>query len=276
MNPNTSYELFTREIYQLLINAQGVKTVQVQHNVKLEGRSCQKHQIDVYWEYMIAGTTHRVAIECKNYDKPVRLSVVRNFKGVLDDLNGVQGIIVSKKGFQSGAKQYAKEWGISLKELRTPERGEAIVGEVECNTHYEKTRTLFKIDEDWATNYGYDINQYRHNLGLWEWGGDGNWTNSDYLPINTQDQLIRDVDGTIIASIDKLGEQNNPQLSDERRVIFPFDNAYITLSDSRRLKILEVCFERICHDQKRVMQIDAFGFVRAILKDAIDGEIQLI
>lgn len=276
MNPNTAYELFTLEIYQLLINAQGVKTVQVQHNVKLEGRSGQKHQIDVYWEYMIAGTTHRVAIECKNYDKPIRLSVVHSFKGVLDDFNGVQGIIVSKKGFQAGAKRYAKEWGISLKELRTPERGETIIGEVEYNIQTEVTHTRYKIDEDWATKHDYDINRYRHNLEFQVWGEDHSGINSDYLPLNTQDQLIRDGNGNIITSIDKLGESISTQQSAERRTIFPFDDAYVTLFNSQPLKILEVCFERECRDQKRVMQIDAFGFVRAILKDALDGEVQLI
>ena len=117
MNQNTEYERFTQEIYQQLVDSDVVKATTVQHNVKLIGRSGQKHQIDVYWEYEIAGNMHKVAIECKNYNKSVPLSVVQGFKGVLDDLNGVNGIIVTKKGFQIGAKQYAKEWGISLKEL---------------------------------------------------------------------------------------------------------------------------------------------------------------
>ena len=36
--------------------------------------------------------------------------------------------MVSKKGFQRGAKQYAKAYGISLKELRAPEIGETFIG----------------------------------------------------------------------------------------------------------------------------------------------------
>ena len=99
MNTNTEYERFTQEIYQQLVNTDVVKATQVLHNVKLEGRSGQKHQIDVYWEYEIAGNKHKVAIECKNYNRPVPISVVQSFKGVLDDLNGVNGIIVTKKGF---------------------------------------------------------------------------------------------------------------------------------------------------------------------------------
>ena len=51
MNPNIEYEKFTQEIYQELVNADVLKTTEVQHNVKLKGRSGQEHQIDVYWEY---------------------------------------------------------------------------------------------------------------------------------------------------------------------------------------------------------------------------------
>lgn len=38
MNPNIEYEKFTQEIYQELVNADVLKTTDVQHNVKLKGR----------------------------------------------------------------------------------------------------------------------------------------------------------------------------------------------------------------------------------------------
>ena len=61
MNQNVEYEKFTQEIYQELSNARGI-TTNVEHNVKLIGKSGQKHQIDVYWEYKIAGVQYKVAI----------------------------------------------------------------------------------------------------------------------------------------------------------------------------------------------------------------------
>ena len=85
--------VFTQEIYQQLVNLDVVRTTKVQHDVKLEGRSGQKHQIDVFWEYVVAGNKHRVAIECKNYNTLVPIGKVRDFKGVLDDLNGVNGLV---------------------------------------------------------------------------------------------------------------------------------------------------------------------------------------
>ena len=89
MNQNTEYERFTQEIYQQLVDSDVVKATTVQHNVKLIGRSGQKHQIDVYWEYEIAGNMHKVAIECKNYNKSVPLSVVQGFKGVLVSVSAI-------------------------------------------------------------------------------------------------------------------------------------------------------------------------------------------
>ena len=182
MNQNTEYERFTQEIYQQLVNTDVVKATQVLHDVKLEGRSGQKHQIDVYWEYEVAGNKHKVAIECKNYNRPVPISVVQSFKGVLDDLNGVNGIIVTKRGFQEGAKRDAKEWGISLKELRTPGHGESIIGEIEYNTHLEVRHTLYKVDEEWAINHGIDFSRYRRDLDLMRFGNDNKWSHATHIP----------------------------------------------------------------------------------------------
>ena len=119
MNQNVEYEKFTQEIYQELSNARGI-TTNVEHNVKLIGKSGQKHQIDVYWEYKIAGVQHKVAIECKNYNRKLSVDKVNAFRGVLADLTDVKGIMITQKGYQAGAKKIADSCGINLKELRTP------------------------------------------------------------------------------------------------------------------------------------------------------------
>ena len=64
-NANIEYEKFAQEVYQELVNADVVKSTEVRHNIKVLGKSGQEHQIDVYWEYEIAGVLHKVAIECK-------------------------------------------------------------------------------------------------------------------------------------------------------------------------------------------------------------------
>ena len=115
---STEYEKFVRDIQQFLLNAKGLETVKAQHYIKLNGVSSQGHQIDVYWEYRLAGITHRVALECKHHSTKIDLGIVRDFWGVLDDISGLRGVIVSPVGFTSGAKTYAQSKGIGLKVIR--------------------------------------------------------------------------------------------------------------------------------------------------------------
>ena len=104
-NKNTEYEQFTRQVFAGLSSQKRVKTIKLQHNVKLLGNSGTRHQIDVYWEYEKDGQLHKVAIECKNYSKNVPIGKVRDFYGVIDDIDDLQGIMITRKGFQDGAKK---------------------------------------------------------------------------------------------------------------------------------------------------------------------------
>lgn len=115
---STDYEKFNQDIQQFLLSAQGLETVEVKHNIKLMGKTQQKHQIDVYWEYRLAGITHCVALECKYHSRKVDLGIVRDFSAVLDDVSGLRGVIISPIGFTSGAQDFAKSKGIGLKVVR--------------------------------------------------------------------------------------------------------------------------------------------------------------
>ena len=195
MNPNTEYERFTQEVYQQLLNCRHLNNANVQHNIKLEGRSGCKHQIDVYWEYEKDGVKHRVAIECKNYNRRVYKEKVCAFNGVLIDLDGVEGIMVSKKGFQSGAKLYAKECGISLQELREPEGEETIIGNMALNFHIEKRSTLFAVDEQWAKEHNIDIPEYKRRMDMISFTHEHKWSNATHIPLELADRVIRDAEG---------------------------------------------------------------------------------
>lgn len=275
MNPNTEYELFAQQIYQQLVDLDVVRSTKVQHNVKLEGRSGQKHQIDVYWEYEIAGNKHRVAIECKNYDTLVPIGKVRDFKGVLDDLNGVNGIMVTKVGYQDGAKRYAQEYGISLKELRAPRYGETIIGTIEEHTHYEVRRTLFMIDEEWAKKNHFDIERYRKRLSMIYSSNPDVWQNS-HIHIDTKDDSVRNCAGRIITTLKKLERQIPNHYTVDFPFIFSYDDAFIDSRHWGPVKILEIKFDYNVHDQQKTIAIDAGEFVKAILKDSQDNETDFI
>ena len=273
MNPNTEYEKFAQEIYQGLLNEERIKAIQVQHNVKLRGKSGQLHQVDVYWEYELAGVNHKVAIECKNYNKPVSVGKVRDFYGVLSDLNNVNGIMVTKVGYQKGAKEFAAHYGINLKELRLPNKEESIIGRLELNLNISITRRLFLLDDEWAKS---NINLEGYRKYLMFFSGDNDWTTTDYFPLETlPDANICDKNGIPIVSFDEL-EDKLPSENTEPEYIFNFEDAYVDTRNMGRVKIKKVKYVFIQEREKKVFDIDARYFIKAILKDVLNGEIKVI
>jgi Restriction endonuclease len=120
MNKNTGYEKFIQGVYQALLESEGLKNVNVVHNIKIAGRSGCQHQIDVYWEYEIVGGLYRVAIECKNYKSKVKVGRIRDFFGVLYDIGNINGILVTKRGYERGVIQFADYYKINLVEAKAP------------------------------------------------------------------------------------------------------------------------------------------------------------
>lgn len=113
-NPNTDYERLVAEIHQGMLRYEGVENLRVKHNVVVKGKSGASHQIDVFWEFKLAGTTYRTCVECKNYSSAVKKMHVASFAEVLRDIGNANGIIATTNSFQKGAKLLAKENGIRL------------------------------------------------------------------------------------------------------------------------------------------------------------------
>lgn len=114
------YEQLVQSIYQEILAKEGVENVQVDHDVKVRGRSGVEHQIDVLWRFKQAGMEHTVLIECKNYAKALNLEKVRNFFAVIFDIGNCQGVMATKTGYQSGAAKFAEFYGIAQKLVREP------------------------------------------------------------------------------------------------------------------------------------------------------------
>ena len=114
------YEILTKNIHQALLKADGHDTIEIQHDVKIEGRSKQKHQIDVYWKFSIGGVTYQTAIECKRYKSSISVGRVRDFFGALEDIGNINGVMVTTHGYESGAEAYAASKGIRLLIIRSP------------------------------------------------------------------------------------------------------------------------------------------------------------
>ncbi|MEW6265857.1 MAG: restriction endonuclease [Thermodesulfobacteriota bacterium] len=114
------YERLTQSIYQAILKREGVNNITVERDVNIKGRSGVDHQIDVFWKFKQATIEHTVLIECKNYSSAITLEKVRNLFAVIHDIGNCIGLMVTKTGYQSGASEFAKYYGISLKLLRKP------------------------------------------------------------------------------------------------------------------------------------------------------------
>lgn len=271
MNPHTEFERFTQRIYQKLVNNDVLRPTNVQHNVKLKGKSGCEHQIDVYWEYEIAGNMHRVAIECKNYDSLVSVGKVRDFQGVLSDLNNVNGIMVSRKGYQDGAKKFAAEYGISLKVARQPALNETI-GSLSAVVQANSGLMLFLIDEDWITERNFDLDRLRRFYVSFQFNKADYWRAATHFPIETKDHFIRNSKGEKISSLEELKKQlpENPEPGSS--VVFPFDDGWLESRHWGAVKIREVKFEYESKVQETTLNLAADDFVEAILDDAVSGK----
>lgn len=271
MNDSVEYEKFTQGIYDEILKNRSVRNVDVKHNVTLRGKSGQKHQIDVYWEYQRDDTIFKVVIECKNYNHTVSIGKVRDFFGVLYDLGDVKGIMVTKKGYQDGAKKFGAHYGIDLMELREPEEGEAIVAETTLTIDCSVRHRLFLIDEGWAKEHDLNIQLYKEQLDCLCFPSSSKWINATHVPLIIQDDKIRNSRGEIIADI-RIFEKELPEKSEQEGCyVYPFEDAYVK-TDCGDLKIKEVKFEYENHIETKQFKIDAQDITKAILKNAISKD----
>lgn len=120
------YELLTRDLAGRLASSFGVLTTRLEQDTVVVGRAT-RNQVDVLWEGEIAGSPHRIVIECKHYKRNVSQDKVHAFRSVLDDITDATpttGVFVTKTGYQSGAQAVADTYGIVVLELREPTEGD--------------------------------------------------------------------------------------------------------------------------------------------------------
>ena len=275
-NKNTEYEQFTRKVFAGLSLQKRVKTIKLQHNVKLLGKSDTHHQIDVYWEYEKDGQLHKVAIECKNYTNKVSIGKVRDFYGVLADIEGLQGIMITKAGYQSGAKKYALSKGIHLKELREPIGEESLAGRIITDFHVSMRRCLYLVDEDWAKQYGFDIKPYLRWLDMMSIEHKSLWVNASHIPIERKGDYIYNAKKEVITSHEDIEATIPGTMEEDSSHTIPFEDAYIDSKYWGLVKIKEIKYDYTNETRRSIMDIDARDFIEAILKDVESGAIEYV
>lgn len=111
-NDGTDLEDDVHLVYTHIINQERGDGRRVVKRAKIPGRSGAHQEIDVFYEFQTGWQVHRIAIECKDHGRKIMLRHVNEFRGKLDDIGNVRGIIISRSGFQDGARKAAEYHGI--------------------------------------------------------------------------------------------------------------------------------------------------------------------
>ncbi len=142
------YEQLTRDIVKKYLTDISLNG-DVKWDVTLDGTSGATHQIDV----LIAHSDGSISIiECKNYDSNVCQEKKQSFVTVIDDLkqNKIKNAyFFTKTGFQSGAIKIAKQYGITIKNLKAYDR-EADYAKGRIKRISAKLGMLIKIKFDYS------------------------------------------------------------------------------------------------------------------------------
>jgi len=79
---------------------------EIRRNVFLPGlKSGKPRQIDVLVKTTVGGLDFTIVFDCKFYQKNVDVNDVEAFLGMLDDIRVTKGVLVTAKGFSSGARE---------------------------------------------------------------------------------------------------------------------------------------------------------------------------
>lgn len=113
------YELFVKYVYEILNKNDGLQNVSIQHDVEIQGK-VRSHQIDVYWEFSIAGVPFKIIVECKNYSRRITAEKIDAFRTVLEDIPGAKGIYATTVGYQEGALKDCEAYGILPMVIKYP------------------------------------------------------------------------------------------------------------------------------------------------------------
>jgi hypothetical protein len=266
MNKNTNYETFARDVYQKLLAQDGL-TVEVLHDQVIQGNAA-KHQIDVFWEFSFAGVNHKVAIECKNYNKSVSIGKVRDFKSVLEDIGNTNGIMVTTKGFQKGAIEFAEHYKIKLIVLREPLepdwQGKIRYLDTTIQVHdISITNTFIRLDLEWFKESFPEVDPKSVKI--------------TFTGLNSEIHILDNL-GNELTNLLELENKLRKEVSvtESFTHFFPFSNGYIETNEYGAVKIerVELTYKTLTSQSKHVL--DRHSFTKALIQDISTGEMKFI
>ena len=260
-NTGVEYEKLTQNIFNQIINQDTVKTINVQHDVVLKGKTTT-HQIDVYWEFDLNGIKYRTVIQAKDWKNKVPQKEMYAFKAILDDLpSGTKGIYVCKSGFQEGAVSVAQSNDIKIYVLRDPIDADwdgkiktiVINFKIRMPT-YKNMNALF--DANWLKENVADFNKY---IGRNVFNG-----NSEILDHNNNRICLLSELVLQMADKSKDGVEYQEHIFEQ--------DAFLKIDDGICAKIISISGDvgySVTHEE---MTIDGGNTIGYILKDLLEDK----
>jgi hypothetical protein len=224
--------------------------------VKIKGASGVERQVDIYWEFKTAGVKYRLIIECKDYKTSVPLEKIDAFHAKVTDIGGAIGVFVSKNGYQRGAIELARKYGIQLREIRKPtdKDWEGYIRNVEIRQHWmfvQNIRPSIKVDKEWAEANHYSPTNF------------SGWTNNVFIEDSASESVI-----TLQSIINKL---NRDKVGSNFKQEFSYDDAYVDFGDGK-VKIKGLTLEYDVTESTEVLKICGDDLIKAIVNDVTEGK----
>ena len=110
-NDGTGYEMLTEEIFEKLRKNSPFSSVE--RNVKIPTPHGDR-EIDILLKTISFDMEIRTMVECKNHTRKVDVKYLDAIVSKMKDVKANKAVIVSSKGFTSGAKSKAREYDVML------------------------------------------------------------------------------------------------------------------------------------------------------------------
>lgn len=112
MKNGATFEDYIHYVYGTLLNLKG-EQVQVSKRTTFRLPHGETYEVDIFYEFVHVGVRHRVAIECKDWKRPVDQGRILEFHQKIKNIgNEVVGVFISRAGYQDGAVRVAERHGI--------------------------------------------------------------------------------------------------------------------------------------------------------------------
>jgi|GEM_PF-5956690 len=257
-----TFEQRVVQAFNLMMNEDLVSAVSVEWNKKVQGTHTT-HQSDGHVEYVVAGTTRRIFIECKDHARPVEQGEVLKLAARISDLPGYTGIMVSRNGFQKGAKNAANS-GISLFTFREQ-------ADVDWRNYIREihlslvvitpgTEVFVALDGQWMLDQGHEVTK-----------------ETRVEPVKSEINNIRffSEDGSPLKSVGEMIDEhvktNSPSHGDT--LSFPVEDIYIktTTKEWPHIKVAKIGYKYTESKTTIPMRFDVGMWIQFILKNVIEG-----